>query len=642
MNLFTLDTETTLNGNPDMGIGHPMHTDNVWVLVGYKVCDNPVVWVHTSKEKWKVGNDSKTMGVDFLVGHNIPFDLLGLYKANPINKLNLQTYKLWDTQFAEYLLSGQQDRWISLDELSARYGFPLKDDKIKKYFEAGIGSDKIPEKELIPYLEQDVSNTENIALIQIKRAVEEGMLDFIVSQMEALHATTEMMFNGLRVDTKYLEEYTKECCSEYLDTTEEVQKLIPDVDINSPKQLSLYFFGGEKKIKEKEVCGLYKNGKPKYKTVEKVLKVGMKFIPMPEWKSEKTGLVSVDEEVLEYMVNYPSATAYPVVTAAKALLKYRTINKQLTTYIQGMSKHICKDYIYGSINHTATVTGRLSSTKPNLQNISNNPIKKMFVSRFPEGSLVEFDFQQLEIAALAHLTGDEQLIEDISSGKDIHSELYSSMYGKIPTKEERKPFKSLSFGLIYGAGGKTLAKNASCSEGDAKKFIDTFYDRYPKVQKWHQRIYEQAQDEGVYLIKDEVRELTRTFTLKSETTRKYVFKEYEDSKGWSSRKFNFSPTELKNYPDQGLATGDIVPLMLGILFRKFGGRDDVKMVNTVHDSILFDCTNEAIEGGFIEEVRNVLNNTHKYFEGTFGKPLALKLTAGVSVGKNWFEMKEIV
>ena len=97
---------------------------------------------------------------------------------------------------------------------------------------------------------------------------------------------------------------------------------------------------------------------------------------------------------------------------------------------------------------------------------------------------------------------------------------------------------------------------------------------------------------------------------------------------------------MKNYPVQGLATGDIVPMMLGVMFRLLKGRDDVKMVNTIHDSLMFDVRLDAADD-FVKGMTELLQNTHVYFESIFEKPLALKLNAGASVGINWFEMKEL-
>jgi DNA polymerase I-like protein with 3'-5' exonuclease and polymerase domains len=195
--------------------------------------------------------------------------------------------------------------------------------------------------------------------------------------------------------------------------------------------------------------------------------------------------------------------------------------------------------------------------------------------------------------------------------------------------------------LIYGAGAKAISKQAGCSIDEAKKFVDVFYGRYKSVATWHKEFASTAEIESGYDFDGEgFREKTKTFIYRAETGRKFAFKEYHSDNEWSSRTYNFSPTELKNYPVQGLATGDIVPMMLGIIFRQLEGRDDVKMVNTIHDSLMFDVQHFAVDE-FIKEITTTLKDTHKYFEEIFKKPLALKLNAGASVGKNWFEMKEL-
>ena len=126
----------------------------------------------------------------------------------------------------------------------------------------------------------------------------------------------------------------------------------------------------------------------------------------------------------------------------------------------------------------------------------------------------------------------------------------------------------------------------------------------------------------------------------TETGRRFVFKEYHSDSSWSSRSYNFSPTELKNYPVQGLATGDVVPMMLGHIFQWLKDREDVYMVNTIHDSLMFDCRMESADQ-FVKEITALLRKTHECFERVFKRPLALKLNAGAAVGLNWYEMKEL-
>ena len=650
MRLLTIDVETTMNAPDVLGKSHPMWPENKVVLLGVQFKDDelPAKATHIVELPFP-GMLEYSPAVDFIVGCNLSFDLCYLYRNSEI-KRGLQSLRLWDIQLAEYLLSGQQSKWPSLDEMSIKYGLPVKDDKVTKFFEAGIGADAIGRDILDPYLKHDLDNTEKIAILQMARATDSKQLNLIISQMEALHCITEMMFNGLAIDKEYLFRYAGEVANEYADLSVALKAkvavspdstLYPVVDIDSPLQWSKLLFGGELKKDETELVGMYKNGKPKYKKVVKII------ITMPlctdvkirkEWVSEKTGKISVDDKTITTII---AETKEPrIKSLMESLHQYRELSKQLTTYVQGLSKHIIssstttyiQDYIHGKLNQTATSTGRLASSAPNLQNISNNPIKKIFISRWgADGFLVEFDFSQLEVAVLAHLTMDKQLVYDISHGKDIHTELYKDMFGKEPSKEERKWFKTLTFGLIYGAGAKTLAENSGKDISLTKNFIDTFYKRYSGVRRWNEKMATDATILGTH----EDLKVPKTWRHQAETGRVYVFNEYP-SKYDTTKAYNFSPTELKNYPVQGLATGDIVPMMLGILFRKLLGRDKVKLVNTVHDSIMLDVHTTVLDST-VKEVKEVLNNTDQYYQKTFGIPLALKLSVGVTIGKNWFE-----
>jgi DNA polymerase I len=637
---IAVDVETTLNGNEDVGLAHPMHPDNRVVAFGMTTASGIGVAYYEDPEMFRAALKGYHPYATFC-GHNFSFDMLYLFRTDAQMKETIQTSKIWDTQIAEYILTGQRSKFSSLDELAIKYGLPLKDDKIKEYFKAGMGSEKIPMDELLPYLKHDVEVTYMIAHKQFALAVEQNQLTLIETQMEAAQATAEMMYNGLHIDKATLDAYTVEVVNDYVAAKLALEDFNVVEDINSPKQWSTFFFGGKKKVKVKEEVGIYKNGNTKYKLVERTVPIEayIDYTPDPEKVSAKTGQVSVDDAVLSDMLLHTRDTK--CIGIIKALLKYRELSKQLSTYVQGLSKHVINDFIYGKLNHTATVTGRLSSTNPNLQNISNNPIKKIFTSRFNDGLIVEVDFNQLEVVALAHVTKDKQLIADISSGVDIHSALYEGLFGRKPTKEERKPFKARTFQLIYGAGAKAIAKQAGCSLDEAKRFIEVFYGRYPSVGKWHTGFAEWVEKHSSYGIDEHgLREKFKSYVHVTETGRRYCFNEYYNDSKWSDRMYSFSPTEMKNYPVQGLATGDIVPMMLGVIFKKLRGRDDVLMVNTIHDSLMFDVKQEAV-ADFILDIQEILKDTHKYFEETFKKPLALKLNAGASYGKNWFEMIEV-
>ena len=273
-------------------------------------------------------------------------------------------------------------------------------------------------------------------------------------------------------------------------------------------------------------------------------------------------------------------------------------------------------------------------------------IRKYFVSRFNNGSIMEFDFSQLEVIALAHLSNDTQLNQDIIDGVDMHLVNASNMYG-IPqsavTDGQRKIAKRLSFQLQYGAGYKSMAKQNAVPEQLAKNFITAYYDRYPQVKDW--------QDNNITIVRTS-RKLTdkRTpkglpvgvSTIATHTGRRYTFKE-KDSPPWMKSDTSFSPTEIKNYPVQGFATGDIVLMILGKVYRELHRynktvTDNILMVNTVHDSIVFDVA-EDYQAACYDIVKPVMEDVPKYLKEDFGIDFDLPITVDCQIGKDWMTME---
>lgn len=225
MTLLTLDVETTLNAPEAFGLAHPMHPFNSIVFLGTKLSGkDPLIFTESFSEHLIVAIDLNKP--DFIVGSNMSFDLLYLLRHTKSleQRKIIQSQRLWDIQLAEYLLTGQQAKWASLDEMSIKYELPIKDSKVSDYFAQGIGSDKIDPAIIIPYLTQDVCNTEAIAMLQMESATKSNQLDLFLSQMEALHCTTEMMFNGLEVDIQTFKDYTVEVATTYADTKVTLEK----------------------------------------------------------------------------------------------------------------------------------------------------------------------------------------------------------------------------------------------------------------------------------------------------------------------------------------------------------------------------------------------------------------------------------
>jgi DNA polymerase-1 len=644
---LVIDTETTRKSP----IGHdatPFWDENKVVMVGWR-CGH---WadpteVHTSK----YCTNFTQPGFKLVVGHNLTFDIHHMLKAGGLSKEFLGTVSLWDTQLAEYLLTGQRTHYASLDDLAKKYGGTLKDDTVKKAFEAGAGADEIDEDVLREYLKGDVLNTERVFIEQFKLAQEMGLLPLIQTQMDALLGTIEMTYNGLAVDGVELMKGYHRVSTEVAALDKKLKAIAAvfgphhaDFNPGSTKQVSTLLFGGTIKEVVMVCVGTYKNGKPKYKREDRETFVpGMAIGPTGE-KNGK-GDYPTDDAALQEVLSRMSPHSTMSRDFIETLMEYRDKNKQLGTYWEGMSKLVMPDgCIHHKLNHTVTRTGRLSSSDPNLQNVTNGDIKKVFVSRWGEdGVIVEADYSQLEMIELAILSNDPQLQHDILTGTDMHNALFEAMYRRRMRPEERKKFKRCSFALVYGAGPGGIAAQGGISKEDAKKFIDTFYSRYEGVRSYHQSILAEAAIKREYHgLKDAATGLPMgEFTYTSEyTKRRYWFKEYPTD--WGT--INFSPTELKNYMVQGGATGDKVPLAVGMLFRVLRNHDTLKdkclLINTVHDSVMFDVQKNALTHALLV-IKQTMESVPEEYERVFGYKMPLPLKVGVSIGPNWLDQKEI-
>ncbi len=652
---LVLDLETTMKCPIGNNKANPFWPENEVVLYGRKFIASEKDAEAMTTPMLKDGTTGLPV---LLIGHNIGFDIHYCLNKNKITKDKLAQSHIWDTQLAEYLLSGQTHRFPSLDELVEKRGGSKKDERVKVMFEAGKGADEVPRNMLEDYLKADLDNTAKVFYSQYAEAEERGMLPLLWSQMDARLATIEMVHNGLAVDRKFLEGRSIELAAQVEELKRKAQLVSIgmtgelSLDPTSPTQLSTILFGGVLKEKVRKEAGTYKNGNTKYKTeiVEKKL---VALLPhRPEWVG-KNGRVSTDDDVLEYSLEgLPSGSRRHLIHIVQ---EYRAKNKELTTYFDAILKLIMPDgRVHHNLNHCVTATGRLSSSDPNLQNQtdgSKSDIKKAFVSRWgDDGVVLEADYSQLEMIMLAVLSGDVQLMTDILSGVDMHRALFKDMHGREMRPEERKPFKRCSFALVYGAGPTGVAQQGSISKMEALTFIRTFYARYPGVKKWHDEMFK-AVEAGRYY---EGRKDTETGLPVGESCyqspmsgRCYVFREYPLAPNiakWKGKKVGFSPTEIKNYPVQGGATADIVPLVLGKLYRVLRNnavlKDHCLMTNTVHDSVLFDVHKSVLDEAIVT-IKSVMESAPKFIKEAFGFDFPLKLNVGMSCGPNWMEQDEI-
>jgi DNA polymerase I-like protein with 3'-5' exonuclease and polymerase domains len=594
----------------------------------------------------------RMMGQRIIVGHNLAFDMKWVLRYYP--KLDLSEKTLWDTAIAEYVLSGQESLFPSLNEVSIKYGCPVKDDEIKRMWDAGVQTEDIPSKQLTDYCRQDCENTEVVFLRQLREAEAAGCLNLILVLNDALLATIEMTRNGMAVDKALIESFMlsyrleRDRIESHFKAQVEIDTGYPNINLGSPKQLSALLFGGELVYTERKPEGVYKTGakigEPRYKLTKHTVVMhplyNAKMLDIPPtdygW--------STDDAALEKCNKHSG-------TYTRDIAKYRDVDKQLTTYFEKTHSLLFPplyDCIYHNLNTTATLTGRLSSSEPNLQNVTageKSDIKKCYVSRFgSDGYLVELDFQQLEMVALAQLSGDEQLIADIEGGVDIHAMLYHNVFGVYPTKEQRYDFKRASFALIYGAGAKRIAKTVGIPEHVAKEFIKAWLRRYPGTVRFWGYVSNAAKKlRQPSPKKDATGKPVGIAKFKMPTGRILTFTEKWTDWGGMS----FSPNETKNYPVQSFATGDLVPLFLGKLYRVLLSRVQQEqfkgkclMVNTVHDSVIFDC-HKSVFPNLKIVLKNISDDLGTYIKKEFNIDMKLKLKTKVSYGPSWYEQKEI-
>jgi DNA polymerase I-like protein with 3'-5' exonuclease and polymerase domains len=374
---IVIDLEVTIRNKIGPNKASPFCPSNSVVLYGYKTSDPRFVTAVTVPALFK---DKEVLTNATFVGQNIKFDLLWLLRDTGA----IPEY-IWDTQLAEYILTGQQVKMASLDGLSAAYGGTLKDDEIKEYWNKGIDTCDIPHDKLCSYLEGDLENTEIIYLQQVRTAAEDGLLPLMLSQMAALRATTIAEHNGMYFDRQRLDVLHNDLDHDQTAIQAQLHSLTgfpAHMNVNSPQQMAMWFFGGEYKYKENVIMrddngeivrykSGVKKGQARYKKQEQ------KYIVQPrtqlhKYTTKNSNGYKLDKDILKD-IHENESNIYGKV--AGLLLELRKATK-----VQGYIKNIVgtentnglihpDSLVHGQLTHCNTHTGRLSSSSPNLQNL---------------------------------------------------------------------------------------------------------------------------------------------------------------------------------------------------------------------------------------------------------------------------------
>lgn len=436
MNILVVDVETTINASTSSK-STPFSSLNKIVAIGYRkgyinqthfsVSFDAINLIYLAGREQDHNTTLKLRNffsllqeTQLLIGHNMGgFDLNWLRrlseegkKEKEVNRFTLDLgrfIQLWDTQIAEYLLSGQSMISPSLDEVATLYNLPLKDSAIKQYWAAGIPTDQIPMQELLDYLEHDVLVTSKIFMAQLaaigaSETFHNGIFNIMPTQMLARLATAEMEWNGMYFDKERANKYREEL-SVGLDMLTvriklDAYNILKDLgnteeglDFNpaSPKDIKLLLYGGVDQVErdvpvldEKGNQIIYKSGIKRGKVKTRKEKVSIKIqgaLPVDVVADLVADGYEVDTsedtlrkilKLLKSITVLRASILSDIEELIKDILEYRSIAKEISTYLIGYSLEVQDDgCIHTSYNHTITRTGRLSSSKPNLQNISS-------------------------------------------------------------------------------------------------------------------------------------------------------------------------------------------------------------------------------------------------------------------------------
>jgi DNA polymerase I-like protein with 3'-5' exonuclease and polymerase domains len=365
-----LDWEVTTKNK-----GSSSDIQNKPVCLGYKYGNNPE---HCSflPDEWA----SLDMGL-LIVGFNLKFDLLWSRRLG--HKMPRQ---IWDVQLAEFILSGQTIRYPSLEGVSQSYGLGTKDHTIEhEYWNKGIDTDVIPPDVLSRYCKRDIELTYQVYLRQKERFAENPkLLRLFKLQCEDLLVLLEMEANGQIYDEQLCNQRSKEIETELEEIRVSLASLYPDIPINfgSGDQLSAWLYGGSIPYEVTEHVGFYKNGKPKYKKVEKEYVLPRLVEPIKGSTLKKPGFFKTDEGTLRKL---KGSNAKKFVAP---LLRLAELDKLNSTYYKGLPEKAREmnwppGKVHGQFNQCVAQTGRLSSSQPNLQNFASNCLD-IFISRYAD------------------------------------------------------------------------------------------------------------------------------------------------------------------------------------------------------------------------------------------------------------------
>ncbi|MCF6243266.1 MAG: DNA polymerase I, partial [Bacteroidales bacterium] len=511
------------------------------------------------------------------IGQNIKYDILMLKNYGIEIK-----GKLFDTMLAHYLLQPEQPHNFNyLAETYLNYKTVKIEELIGTKGKSQLNMRQISAEKVKEYAGEDADLTyqlKKIFEIELKKS---GMNDLAYRiEMPLVSVLADMEFQGVKIDSEFLNKYADELRMKIITIEKEIFKLAGmEFNIASPKQLGEVLFDR------------------------------LKIISQP--KKTKTGQYATGEQELVKLKD-----KHEII---EKILDYRGLQKLLNTYVAALPKLVSSKSgkLHTSFNQAAVATGRLSSSNPNLQNIpirtvEGREIRKAFVPSLPDTFIFSADYSQIELRIMAHMSGDEQMIEAFKENEDIHTATAAKIFNVSideVSREMRSKAKSANFGIIYGISSFGLAQNLGIKRSEAKELIDNYFKTYPKVKEYMSNQVAKA------------RELQYVETLFGR--RRYL----KDIDSRNSVVRSVAERNAINAPIQGTAA-DIIKLAMINIFSKLQENNlKTKMVLQVHDELVFEVPKNELE-----QVQKIV---HHEMENAV--KLSVPLIADSGYGKNWLE-----
>ena len=486
------------------------------------------------------------------------YDYKNVYKEAVLNNITPENI-VFDTMLAGYVCNPSASSY-DIDRLSAEYSAVAEIETENEAVRlAAINA------EVAKALEKELNATGQDSL-------------FYKIELPLAAVLGDMEMQGISLDREALEIHGQELAERIEVLEKEIYGLIGyEFNLNSPKQLGVALF---------EDLGL------------------------PCKKKTKSGY-STNAEVLEDLRDHHPAVG--------KILQYRGLAKLKSTYCDSLVAAIEEDgRIHSTFNQTETRTGRISSLEPNLQNIpvrtdEGKVFRKFFVAAQGK-TLVDADYSQIELRVLAHMANDEVMCEAFNSGADIHTSTAAEVFGMHPefvTPLMRSRAKAVNFGIVYGIGAFSLAKDIGVSNKEAKAYIESYLNTFKGVASFMENTISEAKENGF---------VTTVFG------RRRYLPELSSSNHMLRA---FGERVARNAPIQGTAADIIKIAMVNVFQRLKREKLDAKLILQVHDELIIEADEgcaEAAAAILKEEMQNAAK-------------MKVELTADVNIGKNWYEAK---